>query len=109
MTKYDDSPTFKYTKDNKMATKKTTMEAVNTLDFDIKEFRRQKELMEKHAAKGIADRIDAIKVMLTEIKDLAELSGNRTLRLGGSFGQLSSLIEAVDNNHEDWNSSSYDC
>lgn len=95
-----------------MATRKPVPQEpvkVNTIDFDIAEFRRQKQLMEQHASKGIAERIEQVKVLIREIKDLAELSGNTTLRLGGSYGELSSLIEDVDSLHETWNSSSYDC
>ncbi len=93
-----------------MATKpKTATPVANTIDFDLAEFRRQKNLMDQHASKGIAERIESVKVLLREIKDLAELSGNRTLKLGGSYGELADAIEEVDSNHEDWNSSSYEC
>ncbi|MGZ8887957.1 MAG: hypothetical protein ACXW1D_00195 [Halobacteriota archaeon] len=94
-----------------MATRKaaTNDAQTNTINFDIAEFRRQKQLMEQHASTGIAERIAQIEALIGEIKDLAELSGNNTLRLGGEYGLLARAIEGVDSLHEDWNSSSYDC
>lgn len=93
-----------------MATRKAAnTQQENTINFDIAEFRRQKQLMEQHASTGIAERIEQIKNLLSEIKDLAELSGNTDLKLGGSYGLLADAIEGVDSLHQDWNSSSYDC
>lgn len=89
-----------------MATKKPVNESL--LNFDISEYKRQKALIEQHASKGIAERVANIKTLLQEISDLVEISGVE-LKLGGSYGELSSLIEAVDEKHPEWNSSSYDC
>lgn len=101
MTKYDDSPSFKYTKENKMATKINT----EKLDFDLAIFKKQKEQLAKVANTEVANRVKEIEKLLAEIKEFVEVSGI-TVRVRH---MLDSAIEEVDALHPDWNSSSYDC
>jgi hypothetical protein len=78
------------------------------LYFDLKEFKKQQEAVKKYAASEVANKITEVKSLLAEIKDLVQLSGVE-VKLGGGWGELSSAIEAVDEAHPDWDTSSYDC
>lgn len=88
-----------------MATKKP---AVNNLDFDLTEFKRQAEAVKKYAATEVANKVQQVKEILSEIKTLVELGGIE-VKLGGSYGELSTASIAVDESSPDWNSSSYNC
>lgn len=55
-----------------MATRKATATAEI---IDLKEFKRQREIVVRQAAEGIAERIAKIEVILAEIADLKEISG----------------------------------
>jgi len=65
-------------------------------------------LTAKEGKKVVAEKVEAIKTILKEIKEVVEISGIE-IKLGGSYGMFSNEIEAVDSLHPDWNSSSYDC
>jgi hypothetical protein len=62
----------------------------------------------KEANARVAERVQKIKVLLAEIKDVVEKTGIE-VKLGGSYGVLADAIESVDGLHNDWNSSSYNC
>jgi hypothetical protein len=62
----------------------------------------------KEANARVADRVQKIKVLLSEIKDVVEKTGIE-VKLGGSYGVLAGAIEEVDELHTDWMTSSYDC
>jgi hypothetical protein len=85
-----------------MATKKPL---TNTFDFDLTEFKRQKQLVEQFANKGVAERVDQIKVLIKEIKELIEVAGVE-VKLKN---ELEDAIHDVDSSHPDWNSSSMYC
>lgn len=74
------------------------------VDFDIVAFKKQKEQLAKVATKQIADKIEEVKVLLKDIKDLAELSG-----VVADVKFLKYDVEAIEELHPDWNSSSYHC
>lgn len=89
---------------NIMATKpKRTVE--NTLDFDLTEFKRQKQLVEQHASKGVSERVEQIISLIREIKELVEVAGVE-VKLKN---ELEYVIDEVDELHKDWNSSSMYC
>ena len=62
----------------------------------------------KEANARVAERVQKIKVLLNEIKDVVEKTGIE-VKLGGSYGVLAGAIEEVDVLHTDWASSSYNC
>lgn len=78
------------------------------MDIDLKEFKKQQEQVKQYAVQGVAQRIEQVKELLKEIKELAVL-GNVQVQLGGEYGKLSGAIEDVDSANPNWNSSSYDC
>lgn len=74
------------------------------VDFDIAAFKKQKEQLAKIATKELADKIKEVKVLLKDIKDLAELSG-----VVADVQSLKYDVESIEELHPDWNSSSYGC
>ena len=78
------------------------------MEIDLKEFKKQQEQVKQYATQGVAQRIEQVKELLKEIKELA-LLGNVQVQLGGGYGELSSAIADVDEANPNWNSSSYDC
>jgi hypothetical protein len=88
-----------------MATKKPT---VNNLDFDLTEFKRQQEAVKQYAAVEVANKVEQVKQLLSEIKVLVEV-GRIEVKLGGDYGLLGNAIDDVDSAHPDWNSSSMYC
>lgn len=65
-----------------------------------------KEIMTvREGNKQIADKVEAIKTLLREIKEVCELSG-ATVKLEYEF---TDLIDEVGQMNPDWNSSSYTC
>lgn len=78
------------------------------LDFDFKEFKKQQEALKKYAATEVANKIEQIKTLLQEVKELVEVAGI-DVQLGGGYGSLTSAITAVDESCPNWNSSSYEC
>jgi hypothetical protein len=74
-------------------------------NIDLKEFKRMKETLAKRAAKDIAEKIATIKVLLSEIKELAELTGINVK----IDSELAYDMEQINALHPDWNSSSYHC
>lgn len=86
-----------------MTTKKQPTK--ETLDFDLKQFKAQKDQLKRVAASEIAQKLSDIKTTLKEIKELVELSGF----VINVKQELYDSIEDVDTLHPDWNTSSYDC
>lgn len=68
----------------------------------------EKIISAKEANAIVADKVQQIKVLLTEIREVVEQTGIE-VKLGGSYGILGDAIESVDELHSDWNTSSYDC
>lgn len=84
-----------------MATKKQT-----NLNFDLEEFKRQKEAVVKFASQEVADKVESIKQLLREIKTLVEVSG---IEVKLCYTDIQTLLEEVDSLHPEWNSSSMYC
>lgn len=72
---------------------------------DLKEFRRQKELVVQQAQAQISNKVDEVKSLLADIKELVELSGIQ-IRIDRL---ISDSLESIGELHPDWNSSSYEC
>jgi hypothetical protein len=68
----------------------------------------EKIISTKEANAIVADKVQQIKALLKEIKEVVEQTGIE-VKLGGCYGILADAIEAVDELHSDWNTSSYDC
>lgn len=77
-------------------------------ELDVKTFMKQKEAFKKHATAEVAVKLSQVKMLLKEVGELVA-AADLKIRLGGSYGELTDLIETVDSQHPDWNSSSYDC
>lgn len=78
------------------------------LDYDTRTFIKQKEAFKKQAIAEVADKLSQVKVLLQDVGELVT-AFDLKIRLGGSYGELTDLIETIDSKHPDWNSSSYNC
>lgn len=86
-----------------MPTKKTAA-PVTGLSFDLAEHRRQREELVRVANVQVSEKVDQIKSLLGDIKDIVELSGIEIDIRGLKYD-----IESIEELHPDWNSSSYHC
>jgi hypothetical protein len=89
---------------NEIKKKANPAELVELPTIDLKEFARQKLIIQKQASIDCAAKIQSIKLLLTEIKELVTLSG-----ITIDLRELKYDFEAVEELHPEWNSSSYDC
>ena len=72
--------------------------------FDLKAFKKEKERIMQFATKEIAIKVESIRTILSEIKELVEATGAPF-----SIQDLHYELEKVESLHPDWQSSSYNC
>lgn len=89
-----------------MATKKPVQAAqpIAGLSFDLADHKRQRDELVQRANQAVSDKVEQIKALLGDIKDIVELSGIEIDIRGLKYD-----IESIEELHPDWNSSSYHC
>lgn len=71
---------------------------------DVAEFKKQKAAIQQAATSFVAEKIQEIKKLFEDIKDIAEAS-----EIVVDVRELKYTVEAIEEMHPDWNSSSYHC
>lgn len=82
-----------------MVTRKAVVKSLE--GFDLEAFRNQKAAIEAASAHEISERIDQVKILLREIKDISDLSG---IEVG--WDEIGYCLNDVGSGDGYWNSSS---